>query len=85
MLVYFMAIGNILWPFGICIPIVVICYIFSPFWYVVPREIWQPCLRVTCYNEANLAAKKGVLGRAQSQARLGQGVGLGLQPNFLIT
>jgi hypothetical protein len=22
---------------------VAICYIFPPFWYVVPRKIWQPC------------------------------------------
>jgi hypothetical protein len=38
-LVYFTAIENMLWPFGI------ICdhlaYI-SPFWYFVPRKIWQP-------------------------------------------
>jgi hypothetical protein len=38
-LVYFTAISYILWPleiffgrFGI----------FSPFWYIVPRKIWQP-------------------------------------------
>jgi hypothetical protein len=38
-LVYFTAIGNILWPFGIfCGPLVY----FSLFWYVVPRKIWQP-------------------------------------------
>jgi hypothetical protein len=29
---YFMAILNILWPFGT----------FFPFWYIVPRKIWQP-------------------------------------------
>jgi hypothetical protein len=33
--IHLMAIGYILRPFG---------YIF-PFWYVVPRKIWQPCLR----------------------------------------
>jgi hypothetical protein len=37
----------ILWPFGIfychLVDFVVIWYIF-PFWYVVPRKIWQPCL-----------------------------------------
>jgi hypothetical protein len=27
-----MAFGHILWSFGI----------FSPFWYIVPRKIWQP-------------------------------------------
>jgi hypothetical protein len=32
-----------LWPFGICYDHLL--YIFSPFWYVVPRKIWQPCLR----------------------------------------
>jgi hypothetical protein len=31
--VYFMALKLILWSFGI----------FSPFWYIVPRKIWQPC------------------------------------------
>jgi hypothetical protein len=31
---YFVAIWNILWPFGI----------FPPFWYVEPRKIWQPWL-----------------------------------------
>jgi hypothetical protein len=33
-LIYFMAIWYILWSFGI----------FPPFWYIVPREIWQPCV-----------------------------------------
>jgi hypothetical protein len=32
-LVYFVAIWYILWPFGI----------LFPFWYVVLRQIWQPC------------------------------------------
>jgi hypothetical protein len=27
------AIGYILWSFGIIVP----------FWYVIPRKIWQPC------------------------------------------
>jgi hypothetical protein len=40
-LVYFTAIGNILWPFGIFCGHLVY---FSPFWYFVPRKIWQPCL-----------------------------------------
>jgi hypothetical protein len=36
---YFMAIGNISWPFGIfCSSLVY----FSPFWYIGPRKIWQP-------------------------------------------
>jgi hypothetical protein len=38
--VYFTAIGNILWPFGkFCGHLIY----FSPFWYFVPRKIWQPC------------------------------------------
>jgi hypothetical protein len=38
-LVYFAAIGNILWPF------VIFCGHFvyiPPFWYFVPWKIWQP-------------------------------------------
>jgi hypothetical protein len=39
MLVYFTAIWYILWTFGtFCIYLVH----FSPFWYIVPRKIWQP-------------------------------------------
>jgi hypothetical protein len=38
-LAYFKVNWKILWPFGtFCINLV-----FSPFWYVVPRKIWQPC------------------------------------------
>jgi hypothetical protein len=39
-LVYFTAIGNILWPFDIFCGNLVY---FSPFWYFGPRKIWQPC------------------------------------------
>jgi hypothetical protein len=35
-LVYFVTIWYILWSFGI----------FFPFWYIVPRQIWQPLCRV---------------------------------------
>jgi hypothetical protein len=36
---YFMEIWDILWPFGtFCIHLVH----FFPFWYHVPRKIWQP-------------------------------------------
>jgi hypothetical protein len=35
--VYFTAIGNILWSFGIFCGHLVY---FPPFWYVVPRRIW---------------------------------------------
>jgi hypothetical protein len=47
-LVYFITIrfilgpfANILWPFGIFCGHLVY---FSPFWYFVPRKIWQLCL-----------------------------------------
>jgi hypothetical protein len=41
-LVYFLAIWNTLWPFGI---FYIWCFLehFFPFWYVVQRKIWQPC------------------------------------------
>jgi hypothetical protein len=39
-LVYFTAIGNILFPFGIFCGNLVY---FSPFWYFGPRKIWQLC------------------------------------------
>jgi hypothetical protein len=38
---YFMAIWYILWSFGI----------FFPFWYVVPRKIWQPCFPLRFSSE----------------------------------
>jgi hypothetical protein len=39
MLVYFMAVLSILWPFGIFCG----CFVyFSPFWCDAPRKIWQP-------------------------------------------
>jgi hypothetical protein len=43
-LVHFVVIWYILWSFGI----------FSTFWYVVPRIIWQPCLKLesTCEMSA---------------------------------
>jgi hypothetical protein len=40
MLVFCMVIWNILWPFGN----LVVIRTFSPFWYIVSRKIWQPCL-----------------------------------------
>jgi hypothetical protein len=44
---FFPAIWSILWPFCICfghlLHFVVILWLhFFPFWYVVPRQIWQP-------------------------------------------
>jgi hypothetical protein len=44
-LVYFTAIGNIFWPFGIYSDNLVY---FSPFWYFGPRKIWQPCIEMGC-------------------------------------
>jgi hypothetical protein len=52
-LAYFMDIWSILWTIGLFYGHLVyfmdecICgslVYFSPFWYVVPRKIWQPCL-----------------------------------------
>jgi hypothetical protein len=40
-IVYFSAIGNMLWLF--CIFCGHLVY-FPPFWCVVPRKIWQPCI-----------------------------------------
>jgi hypothetical protein len=45
MLVYFMPIWNILWPFAIFYGQWVILWylgIFPPFWYIESRTIWQP-------------------------------------------
>jgi hypothetical protein len=44
LLVYFVDIWWILRLFGI----------FPPFWYVVPRKIWQPCNGPTSYARLNL-------------------------------
>jgi hypothetical protein len=44
-LVYFTAVWNILRPFGIFYGYLVD---FSPFWFVVPRKLWQPCSLHTC-------------------------------------
>jgi hypothetical protein len=42
-LVYLKAIGNILWSLGIFCGHLVY---FSPFWYLLPRKIWQPWTEV---------------------------------------
>jgi hypothetical protein len=39
--VHFTSIWYILWPLGI--HILWLFGTFPPFWYVVPRKIWQPC------------------------------------------
>jgi hypothetical protein len=43
MLLYFKAMWNIFKPFGIFYGNVDNLVCFSPFWYIVPRKIWQPC------------------------------------------
>jgi hypothetical protein len=44
----FTAIWNILWTFGIFCGNLVY---FPPCWYIVPRNIWQPCCRVAkCFS-----------------------------------
>jgi hypothetical protein len=54
-LAYFMAIGNILWPFGkFCSNLVY----FSPLWNIGPKFFWQPCniAFYTISKNASLAA-----------------------------
>jgi hypothetical protein len=48
MLICITAIWYILWPFDTFHGHLVY---FSPFWYVVPWKIWQPCLRVILVKE----------------------------------
>jgi hypothetical protein len=49
-----------LWPFGICILyhlVYVLCghlVYFPPFWYVVPRKIWQPWYMHVCKHQQQL-------------------------------
>jgi hypothetical protein len=49
MLMYFKDIWSILLPFDIfydhLVYFVVIWLVFSPFWYIIQRKIWQPCVR----------------------------------------
>jgi hypothetical protein len=47
LMVYFTAIGYALYPFGIFPGYLVI---FSRFWYVLPRQIWQPCSKFVSSN-----------------------------------
>jgi hypothetical protein len=53
-LVNFPAISHILWPFGIFSTVLVHFY---PFWYVVPRKIWQPCFKVKTKGQMRLKQK----------------------------
>jgi hypothetical protein len=46
MLVYFIDIWSILWPFGLFCGHLAFWYTFSPFWLVAPRKIWQPWTKV---------------------------------------
>jgi hypothetical protein len=57
MSIYFMAIWNMLRTFGKCydhlVHFVLICYIFSRFWYHVPTKIWQPCMEPVWLDRKN--------------------------------
>jgi hypothetical protein len=59
-LVYFTVIGNILRPFGLFCGHLLY---FSPFWYVVPRKIWQSCWRVSKNRMTVLEIPAGGLSR----------------------
>jgi hypothetical protein len=61
-LVYFMAIGPILWLFGIFYGYLVH---FFPFWYDVSRKIWQPC--VGCLERSVLRRNRWSDGRTLNQ------------------
>jgi hypothetical protein len=47
-LIHFTVFCYILWTFDVVLGILVY---FSPFWYFVPRKIWQPCRRVDFMNQ----------------------------------
>jgi hypothetical protein len=55
-LVYFMVICTILRPFGVFYGYLVY---FSPFWYVVPRKIWQPWSRTRIQFKATRVTRLG--------------------------
>jgi hypothetical protein len=65
--VYFTDIWYILWLFGI----------FSPFWYVVPRKIWQPWSQAS-KNDADESDNAGVHHREADADRRHQGDGKGV-------
>jgi hypothetical protein len=57
-LIYFTAIGNILWPFGIFYGYLVY-FPPPPCWYVVLRKIWQPwwLLALACMQNMKLSVQ----------------------------
>jgi hypothetical protein len=65
MLIYFMAIWNIFWTFGIfydhLVHLCVHLVHYFPFWYLVPRNIWQPCLEA---GEWRNRRPESILGQA---------------------
>jgi hypothetical protein len=65
MLKYFMAIWNILWTLGIfydhLVHFMLNCYIFSRFWYHVPRKIWQPWSTTDDLAQESVSRLKGAL------------------------
>jgi hypothetical protein len=54
-LVYFTAISCILWPFGLFCGHFGVCF---PFWYIVPRKIWQPWPKPCRVNMASFKARQ---------------------------
>jgi hypothetical protein len=55
--VYLMSIWHALRPLGICI--LWSFGIFSPFWYVVHRKIWQPCYQLVLVHKPSPIHAKG--------------------------
>jgi hypothetical protein len=66
-LVYLTAIGNILWPFGIFCGHLVY---FPPFWYFVPRKIWQPGWRAAVGDKIQKLSSVGRLPLSQVVIRV---------------
>jgi hypothetical protein len=73
--VYFTAIWYILWSFGMYIlwPFVIFCGYFGiifPFWYAVPRKIWQPWfshLKMENKNHKSLFFDEGCNARSRAE------------------
>jgi hypothetical protein len=82
MLVYFMAIWNILRPFSIFYGqiiylrqfgnFMVIWYIFPPFWYIAPRKIWQPWSRTRGRDNKRQSDFKILMAPAPEEERFQQ-------------
>jgi hypothetical protein len=61
------AIWNVLWIFGIfynhLVRFVFIWYIFSGFWYRVPRKIWQPWIALSAFQSLTPFHETRTLGK----------------------